>query len=96
MRRLHNAVAVVLLLGVPLAIGLLTWGVDWIGGGVVLAIILTLALIGLMMERLRDEERGRRARPEHGPGPLFAQEKAPGSFCFCPLPAHANPGGWRF
>jgi hypothetical protein len=57
MRRLHDAVAVLLLLGGPLAIDLLAWGVGWIGGGIVLAIILTLALAGLMMDRLRDEER---------------------------------------
>jgi hypothetical protein len=32
MRRLHNSVAVLLLLGAPLAICLLAWGVDWIVG----------------------------------------------------------------
>jgi hypothetical protein len=57
MRRLHDAVAVVLLLGAPLAIGMLAEAVDWVGAGIVLAIILTLALIGLMVQRLRDKEK---------------------------------------
>jgi hypothetical protein len=48
--------AVLLLLGGPLAMGLLAWGVDRIGAGIVLAIILMLAFIGLMVQRLREEE----------------------------------------